>query len=170
MPYSATKLIYTAFLSNHAESQTPSNSQLTSEPPQPETTTEQPSSKTTTEPSHSETTTHQAQRTTTRTPQHITLHNQPSPMHTITGIAVSKYEKAASTTLHMLPWVLLGVMVLLFSILLMANIICCMILASRKYTKKHYTLKSNPCYIASSRPLNTQNFTVVDHIYAVPTK
>lgn len=168
--WGATKSIHAALLSNHAETPTPSSSQVSSEPPHSEATTEQPCSKTTTEPSNLETTTHHAQRTTIPTSQHTTLHNQPSPMNSISGIAVSESGKSASTTLHMLPWVLMGVTVLLFSILLIANIICCMVLASRKYKKKHYRLKHNPCYIASSRPVNAHNFTVVDHIYAVPTK
>lgn len=138
----------------------PPRSQPASEPPRSETT----------EPSYSETTTHRIQTTTTPTSQHTRVHNQPLSMHTVTNIAVSESEKAASTILDILPWVLMGMMAVLFSTLLIANIICCMVFASRQYKKKQYRLESNPCYISTSGPVNGYNFEIVDHIYAVPTK
>ena len=120
----------------------------------------------------SETTAMKVQTTTTSTATHTTTVYQKPSTHTNPDITANDYEKtASSTTMDMLPWILMGTMTVLFLGLLTANVICCTVYALKQYNskKKQYTLKRNPSYLPTSRPVNAHNCGFENHIYDVPT-
>ena len=81
-----------------------------------------------------------------------------------TDIVQVSHEQS-STQSDFLPWLLMGIMTVLFCALLSINIICCIVCLLKKHRKRRYQLKRNPSYASSPRTLSAHNAGFENHIY-----
>lgn len=81
-----------------------------------------------------------------------------------------KLSTTSSQKSDTLPWVLMGMMTVLFCALLTANVICCVVFLLKKQKRGRYQLKRNPSYASSPRTVSARNVGFENHIYDfIPT-
>ena len=101
-----------------------------------------------------------------------TAHNaKPEPFTHKTTEIISNITNDQSSKLlsGYLPWLLVGVLAMLFCSLLTANIVCCIVCTRKRHKRKQYKLKRNPSYVSSPTIVGTRNYAFENHIYDVPT-
>ena len=87
-----------------------------------------------------------------------------------TNIVTYKQLSTSSSQTDFLPWLLMGIMTMLFCALLAVNITCCVVCLLKKHRKGQYQLKRNPSYASSPRTLSARNIGFENHIYDfIPT-
>lgn len=114
----------------------------------------------------------QAQQSTS-TPYKAMVDTQPGPSthtNTVTTtttdiVTVSREQSSRQSNHYFLPWLLLGIMTVLFCALLSINIIFCIVWLLKKHRKRRYHLKRNPSYASSPRTLSAHNAGFENHIY-----
>ena len=103
------------------------------------------------------------------TTQAASIHTTPTKETDSEHIPAGGTNNSSTATGDMLPWLLVGIVTLLFCGLLSANVICCIVCIIKRHKKSRYELKRNPSYLPSPRVVGTQNNTFDNHIYDVPT-